>query len=585
MNKITHIARLRPLSSLHGLAHLLGYTPKGLASIVYGTPDSSKYNDFRIRKRSGGTRLISEPNDRLKLLQRRLANLLSECIDDIDSERRVTNSFAHGFRKKHSILTNASRHRRKRYVFNVDLHDFFGTVDFGRISGYLKKNKHFLLDERVARMLAQIACHNKVLPQGSPCSPVMANLIAHILDVRLARLAALHDCYYSRYADDLTFSTNRADFPSSIAKRVEDSNLWVAGKALEKIVSESRFQLNPSKTRMQLNRFRQDVTGIVVNSGINVRSEYQKTVRAMVHSLVTKGVFHIQKLHRDDKGAWVREKKEGTRAQLRGMLTFIDNVRLFEKTKRLPPDRAQDQRGQKGDPAEMDSATRTFRRFLMFTQFFHPEKPLILCEGKTDKVYIQCALRRLSTAYPLLSSKSATKTNIHVSFFNYTKIASRVLSLGGGTGDLNGLVATYGSEFAGFKSTTKRHPVILLVDNDEGTKGIFSAVKTRTKSTSPITGNEPYYHVADNLYVVSLPLVNSNMVTIENFFPKHVRDTKLNGKVFSGKNRFDAKNQYGKHVFAEQVIKKIQNAGDFSGFHDILMRIQAVLVVHSAKKP
>lgn len=585
MNKITHIARLRLLSSLQGFAHLLGYTPKGLASIVYGTPDSSKYNEFQIRKRSGGTRLISAPNERLKLLQKRLANLLSECIDDIDSERRVINSYAHGFRKKHSILTNAARHRRRRYVFNVDLHDFFGTVDFGRISGYLKKNRYFLLDEQVARMLAQIACHNKVLPQGSPCSPVIANLIAHILDVRLAQLAARNDCYYSRYADDLTFSTNRAVFPASIAMRVGDSNLWVAGKSLQKIIKESRFQLNPSKTRMQVNRFRQDVTGIVVNSGVSVRLEDRKTARAMVHSLVTKGIFYIQNSYRDDDGAWVLQKKEGTRGQLRGMLSFIDNVRLFEQTKHLPPDKARDHRGQKGDHAEMDAATRTFRRFLLFTHFFHPEKPLILCEGKTDKVYVQCALKQLPTAYPLLSSKAATKTSIHVSFFNYTKIASRVLSLGGGTGDLNSFVARYGNEFAGFKATAKRHPVILLVDNDEGTKGIFSAVKTRSNSPAPVTGSEPYYHVADNLYVVALPLVNDKMVTIENFFPKHLRDTKLNGKMFSGKNRFDAKTQYGKHVFAEQVIKKAKNPGDFSGFHDILMRIQAVLVAHSAKNP
>lgn len=89
MKKISHIARLRPLSTLHGLAHLLGYTPKGFASIVYGTPDSSKYDDFPIRKRDGGTRLISAPNARLKLLQKRLATLIDECVDEIDSEREV----------------------------------------------------------------------------------------------------------------------------------------------------------------------------------------------------------------------------------------------------------------------------------------------------------------------------------------------------------------------------------------------------------------------------------------------------------------------------------------------------------------
>ncbi|WP_425373235.1 reverse transcriptase domain-containing protein, partial [Klebsiella pneumoniae] len=140
------------------------------------------------------------------------------------------------------MLTNAEPHRNRRYVFNVDLHNFFGTVDFGRISGYLKKNKHFQLNPTVARMLAQIACHQKVLPQGSPCSPAIANLVAHILDIRLARLAARNDCHYSRYADDLTFSTNRPVFPSEIARRVGDTNEWVAGKTLLKIIRESRFE-------------------------------------------------------------------------------------------------------------------------------------------------------------------------------------------------------------------------------------------------------------------------------------------------------------------------------------------------------
>jgi RNA-directed DNA polymerase len=204
--------------------------------------------------------------------------------------------------------------------------------------------------------------------------------------------------------------------------------------------------------------------------------------------------------------------------------------------------------------------------------------------SKTDRVYIECALKQLPATYPLLSSKSAKQTTIHASFFNYIKVAARILSIGGGTGDLNGFVATYGSEFSGFKSAAKRHPVILLVDNDEGTKGIFSAVKHKTNSPTPVTGSEPFYHVADNLYVVALPLKSGKTVTIENFFEKSVLEKKLNGKAFSGKNRFDPKTQYGKHVFAEQIIKKGQSTIDFSEFHEILMRIQAVLISHASKK-
>jgi Reverse transcriptase (RNA-dependent DNA polymerase) len=60
--------------------------------------------------------------------------------------------------------------------------------------------------------------HKNSLPQGSPCSPVISNYIGHILDIQSAALAAKHSCTYSRYADDLTFSTNEGEFPVPIAK-------------------------------------------------------------------------------------------------------------------------------------------------------------------------------------------------------------------------------------------------------------------------------------------------------------------------------------------------------------------------------
>ena len=232
----------------------------------------------------------------------------------------------------------------------------------------------------------------------------------------------------------------------------------------------------------------------------------------------------------------------------------------------------------------MDAATRTFRQFLLFTQFYRPEKPLIICEGKTDKVYIQSALRQLANVYPPLSSTVNGERTIDVSFFNYSKVAERVLWLGGGTGDLKLFISKYGSEFGSFKCSSKRHPVILLLDNDGGAKEIFSAIKSKTKSQNSIDGSAPYYHIADNLYVVALPLLGGKPTTIEHFFPPVVLQAKLNGKAFSGEERFDATTQYGKHYFAEYVIKKNQKAIDFSGFDEILKRIQAVLLAHAAKK-
>lgn len=584
MKTPTRIARLRSVSSLHALAHLLGYEPKGLAYVVYGIDDKYKYTDFQIPKRRGGMRTISAPVEKLKLLQKRVATLLEECISEIDAERNIKNTLSHGFRKKHSILTNATPHRGRRYVFNVDLHNFFGTVNFGRISGYLKKNKYFELDPVTARILAQIACHQKTLPQGSPCSPVIANLIAHILDIRLASLAARNDCHYSRYADDLTFSTNCPTFPSEIAERVGSTNEWIPGKSLLKIIKDSRFEINPEKTRMQFARFRQDVTGIIVNRVLNVRREYVKDVRAMVDSYVKKGEFYVEKKFRNEKGIWVEETKAGTVGQLRGMLSHIDSVRLFEQQKHAPAKKMKrDYRVPRVEIKDMDSFSRTYRRFLLYTQFFNPEKPLIICEGKTDKVYIQCALRQLVDAYPQLATKTKGGVGINVSFFNFTKVADRILRLGGGTGDFQDLIAKYGTEFKGLYSKGQRKPVILLVDNDEGTKKIFSTIKNVTGSKASIDGSASFYHIADNFYVVAVPQLGKKDTTIEHFFEAAVLAEKLGGKVFSGKDQFDPATQYGKHHFAEYVVKKKQKDINFEGFAPILTRLNAVLIAHAAK--
>ncbi|MCK4143621.1 RNA-directed DNA polymerase [Ralstonia pseudosolanacearum] len=581
---MNRLASLKAAASLHALALVLGYKAKGLAYVVHGISDTAKYKDFQIPKRSGGFRTISAPIPELKRLQKHLAKLLDDCIADIDTARGVKNNLSHGFRRKHSIMTNAAVHRGRRYVFNIDLHDFFGTINFGRVWRFFEKHREFKLNPSVARTIAQIACHNKALPQGSPCSPVISNLIGHVLDMRMVQLAAKVGCHYSRYADDLTFSTNKKDFPSSIATKIDETTQWAPGKALIREINRCGFAINPTKTRMQLKDFRQDVTGIVVNSKINVRTEYSRNVRAMVHSLVTKGEFQIRRTHRDDKGAWTEKTEKGTESQLRGMLSFIDSVRHFEQNKNTPEKRgASDIHVPRRDAKELDGQARLYRRFLLFTQFFRPTLPFLICEGKTDNVYIRCALRQLAAKHPALATVSGTEIKFGVEFFNYTKTANRILHLGGGTGDMCDFIAKYGVEFDSFKYDGKRHPVIVLIDNDSGAGPIFSAIKKATKSKTDIDGSQPYYFIRDNLYVVPVPKLGGKQTAIEDFFERTVLDTKLGGKVFSRSDKFDHATQYGKHLFSEHVIKKNQKTINFSGFDAILHRISDVLVFHSSK--
>lgn len=210
---MSRLAKLRDATGLEELAKLLGFKPKAISYVLYIKNSEQKYTKFEIPKRSGGMRQISAPCSELMSLQRRLAELLQECIAEINEERGVKAVLSHGFRRKHCIKTNAWAHRNKRYVLNVDLQDFFGSINFGRVRGFFILNKNFQLKEKVATLIAQIACHDNALPQGSPCSPVISNLIGHLLDIRLAELARQSGCTYSRYADDITFSTNKPQFP------------------------------------------------------------------------------------------------------------------------------------------------------------------------------------------------------------------------------------------------------------------------------------------------------------------------------------------------------------------------------------
>jgi RNA-directed DNA polymerase len=180
--KKTPLQRLREAESLGDLAALLHYTPSGLAFVLYKTDPAARYRTFEIPKAAGGTRTIQAPNQPLKLLQKRLADFFYGCLSEIESHTPERRRVSHAFYKKRSIVTNAAPHCGCRYVLNVDLKDFFGTINFGRVRGFFISDQNFRLNEKVATVIAQIACHENALPQGAPCSPIISNLIGHILD-------------------------------------------------------------------------------------------------------------------------------------------------------------------------------------------------------------------------------------------------------------------------------------------------------------------------------------------------------------------------------------------------------------------
>jgi len=262
------------LKSRDDIARLLEITTEQLNFHLYVLPSYKRYKVFEISKKSGGTRQILAPISPIKIIQEKLKQVL-------DSVYRPKPS-AHGFIAERSIVTNARLHKKRRYIFNIDLEDFFPTIHFGRVRGMFMGNPYFLGDE-VSTILAQICCHNKILPQGAPTSPVISNMICARLDAKLQQLAKEHNCTYSRYADDMTFSTTRSKFPSALAN-LSDIGQVEIGSQLLAIIEENGFKVNSKKTRLQMRQQRQEVTGLTVNRYPNVQRRYIKQIRAILHA-------------------------------------------------------------------------------------------------------------------------------------------------------------------------------------------------------------------------------------------------------------------------------------------------------------
>lgn len=579
---MSHLAALQSAKTIHDVATLLGFKTSALAYILYSKSAQPTYKKFQIPKRGGGTREIAAPIPQLKLLQRRLAVVLQNCFDEIrvkygrHDDGPTPDSVVHGFVRRRSIVSNARQHRHRRFVFNADLQDFFPSINFGRVRGFFIKDSNFALQPKVATLLSQIACFEGTLPQGSPCSPVISNLIGHILDVHLVRLAARHGCTYSRYADDLTFSTNEREFPERIARPASSSSdEWLVGDELAHLISASGFVVNTKKTRMQYRTSRQEVTGLVVNQKVNIPADYRRNVRAMVHHLFTKGTFEMEAVQSDPVTGGKLAKVPGDLSTLHGMLGFIDGVDLYNR--RLTP---------RAKGTALNTKELMYRRFLFYKDFYAASQPVLVCEGKTDTVYITHAIRSLVHTFPLLGTLGPSgKVEIKLRRYRYAgRSTGRILGINGGHGDLRNLLLSYRDDLARFTAPGLKNPVIVLIDNDSAAAPTLKAIKHITGKAALNT--DPFIHVVGNLYVVLTPLTGTSTSSmIEDFFDAATKKLPYKGKLFDPSNDYSTGTHYGKADFAYHVVQPNASKIDFTGFTPLLKNISDAIADHKGKHP
>ena len=422
----------------------------------YANPKLAKnrYIEFKIKKKSGEDRTINAPVEGLKAIQKTLSFVL-QCVFE-------PHKAAHGFVREKSIVDNAKIHAGSRYVYNIDLKDFFPSVDQARVwkclqlkpfnlidankinveesleissrlgyklyqetnaiakqvillinyentllksgSFYLKlkaggiipymvkvdtsnnlngtirinisksnlkpikeslnsKNEgasetthdeiitvifelikyHFAKKiskdnrQNLANMIASLCCtemeverkndigewkkvNRNVLPQGAPTSPILTNVICHRLDYLLSAVAKRFGLKYSRYADDITFSSMHNVFQENSAFLNE----------IHRIISEQGFHIKASKTRLQKEGFRQEVTGLLVNEKANVQKRYIKQLREWLYKWETYGydksnIYFTQK-YIQEKG-YVKDKIPNMSMVIDGKLQYLKMVK------------------------------------------------------------------------------------------------------------------------------------------------------------------------------------------------------------------------------------------------------------------
>lgn len=313
-----------PPQTLADVARLFQVYPSSLSYTLFRADDAQRYRTFEIPKRTGGVRTINAPIGLIRNCQEALAPLLLAAYR--------AHPGAHGFIPARSILTNAKQHAGQRLVFNIDLQDFFPTINFGRVRG-LFMAAPFHMGAAAATAMAQICTHKNGLPQGAPTSPVLSNFIATALDRRLMRLARDNGVRYSRYADDITFSTNQQSFPVGlVAFEPGDKPRPIVGEALARAIAESGFAVNAGKVRLQTQHERQSVTGLNVNAFANVERARIRKLRAMLHAwrkfgLDAAGEEHFRRWRRTRPTAKDETVGRAFRHAVYGELAFVKMIR------------------------------------------------------------------------------------------------------------------------------------------------------------------------------------------------------------------------------------------------------------------
>lgn len=307
--------RIQDISTFDQIAKALDISTGYLRRLLF-EERGNFYTEIEIPKKNGDSRKIFVPSGELLQLQKKLNMILISSFNP--------SSRAFGFVQGRSTVQNASLHLKKKYILNIDLLNFFPSISSGRVRSMFIN--YFKLSSIVASTLTNLCCHpDGFLPQGAPTSPTISNILCKTLDKDLINLSRKSGkITYSRYADDITFSTN-SKFSSKLVRK--NNGEICLGNDLIEIVEKNGFEINHSKTRLQKNSQHQEVTGIKVNRKLNVDRRFIRKIRAMLFSIESNlddlSIPATKFAESDYKG----DSIEHLMKVIKGMISYVGMVR------------------------------------------------------------------------------------------------------------------------------------------------------------------------------------------------------------------------------------------------------------------
>lgn len=260
------------LYDVEQLSGLFLMNRKRLFNLMKGVDEH--YQPIEVIKKNGGTRLLHEPDRKLKQLQH---TILREILTSF-----TPSQYSKAYVRRRTLMDNASPHVGKRYLLKLDIADFFGSIRFGQVYSAVFNTKHF--PRQIGMMLTSFCCYKGALPQGAPTSPALSNLVMRDFDDHIGDWCAQRGIAFTQYSDDMTFSSNQPLY-----------HVYQKAKAM---LEESGFRLNEEKTRFVTSSSRQSVTGLTVNEKVAVSREYKRRVRQEAYYALKYGGLDEKERHR-----------------------------------------------------------------------------------------------------------------------------------------------------------------------------------------------------------------------------------------------------------------------------------------------